>query len=48
MKTLWRDIGEFEEHECRSWKHANDIQWEARASERMKAYEKLIDRLFGE
>ena len=38
---VWKQVSEFEARESRAWDTANPVQKEARAAERMKAYETL-------
>jgi len=41
----WKSIAHFEKREVKSWKKSSPLQKEARACERMKAYEKLAIEL---
>lgn len=41
----WKSIGHFEKREVKSWRKSSPLQQEARACERMKAYEKLAIEL---
>ncbi len=48
VAECWGNIAKFESKEVKAWRNANPLQKEARASARMEAYVKLMDREMGE